>query len=141
MTVSPFEVYMIMQLDSLISLFKGFAWAAGILGVMFFAFGLICWASSIEEEDQGIILGRKCFKFTTWVCVPALLFCMVTSTLLPNTKTIAAMYLVPTVINNEQVQKLPEDLLKLFRGLIKDWTPKIEEKEGGSNDHPKPLSL
>lgn len=43
---------------------------------------------------------------------------------IPNGKTIAAMYVLPPIVNNESVQALPSEVLDFVRGYIKQYTPK-----------------
>lgn len=42
-------------------------------------------------------------------------------------KIIAAMYLVPPVVNNEQVQEIPKNVLDFVNGWLKENTPKEKE--------------
>lgn len=42
----------------------------------------------------------------------------------PSDKIIAAMYLVPPVVNNEQVQEIPNNVLEFVNGWLKENTPK-----------------
>lgn len=39
----------------------------------------------------------------------------------PNSRTIAAMYLVPKLINNEQVNQFPDKALKLLNNKLDEW--------------------
>jgi hypothetical protein len=48
---------------------------------------------------------------------------------IPNTKTVAAMILIPPIVNNEQVQQIPDDILTFVRSVIKEYTFDNKEKK------------
>ena len=50
-----------------------------------------------------------------------LVFLLLFSTFIPKSKTIAAMYLVPKIIENKQVSELPEKMVKLLNVKMDDW--------------------
>lgn len=113
MTLSPFMVYLAMQADSLrFSLV--FAMVACGFGVFLFGFfGLL------EDSGWAQRIARN--------LIIAFVVCMAVRAFLPSTKTIAAMVILPPVVNNEQVQALPADILGFVRGLIREYTPKEGE--------------
>ena len=49
------------------------------------------------------------------------LFIGVMSALIPSSKTVAAIYLIPSIIENKQVQQIPEKTLKLFNLKLDAW--------------------
>ena len=51
------------------------------------------------------------------------------ATLVPSTKEFAAIYLIPKIANNEQVQKVPDNLLKLLNAKLEDWINDVGKKE------------
>lgn len=75
--------------------------------------------ASKEEGKVLKLLARKSFNFFV-VCA----IILTSSVFVPNSKTLIAMVTIPPVINNEQVQQLPENIL----GFINDY---IKEKRGG----------
>ena len=52
------------------------------------------------------------------------LFICIISVLIPSSKTVAAIYLIPSIVENKQVQQIPEKTLKLFNLKLDAW---IEE--------------
>jgi hypothetical protein len=40
---------------------------------------------------------------------------------IPNTKQAAVIYLLPKIANNEQVQKVPENFVKLLNTKMEEW--------------------
>jgi hypothetical protein len=49
---------------------------------------------------------------------------------IPNSKTIAAMYLVPKLSKNEQIKQLPDKTLILLNGKLDEWINKLTDKKG-----------
>lgn len=49
---------------------------------------------------------------------------------IPNSKTIAAMYLVPKLINNEELKKIPDKALTLINGKFDEWINNLTDKKG-----------
>lgn len=44
------------------------------------------------------------------------------SVLVPSSKTLAAMFVIPPIINNGQLQELPSNVLEFINGYIKEQT-------------------
>lgn len=118
MTISPIEVYFIMQLDSirdvtgLLSFFIGISIAAS--AVVFFLSFDDCF------ESDGTI--RMFMKKISTISLSLFFVLMLIRAFLPSTKQMAAVILIPQIINNEKVQQLPEDILNLVQNLIREWT-------------------
>lgn len=118
MTISPVEVYFILQLDSI----------RDVAGMLLFILGV----SSVLSSVIFFMSLDDCFGSDGTVSVIMKKFCMLSISLffiftiirafLPSTKRMAAVILLPQVINNEKVQQLPEDVLDLVQSLIKEWT-------------------
>ena len=56
------------------------------------------------------------------------------SLLIPNSKTLVAMVTIPPVINNEQVQELPENVLGFINDYIKEKRDELQGISGSSGD-------
>ena len=54
---------------------------------------------------------------------------LIISLFTPNSKTIAAMYLVPKIIENKQVSELPDKMLKLLNVKMDDWISDLAGEE------------
>ena len=46
---------------------------------------------------------------------------LIFAALIPSSKTLAAMYLVPKIANNEQIAQLPENAAKLMNAKMQEW--------------------
>ena len=49
---------------------------------------------------------------------------------IPSTKEACAIYLIPKIANNEQVQKIPENALRLLNAKLEEW---IDEQIGDTD--------
>lgn len=115
MEITPFEIYLVMQMNSLCVLLLILCLATGGISVLSFI-ELLC---PFATEEKRTFL-KKVLKISVPLSIVFLLLFAVT----PSTKTVAAMYVVPKVVNNENAQKLPDEMLQLFRESIKDMMPK-----------------
>ncbi len=61
------------------------------------------------------------------VCCAFSLVCLVGVALVPDTKQAAAIYVLPRVVNNEQLQQLPNKLLELSNEWLDELKPRKEE--------------
>ena len=127
MTISPFEIYLITLVDKIcaiseVGIFLGFL-ASGA----FLIFWMIGKAESYKTEDEEKTLQRL------WKCLKIAVICVLCSTLIhtfvPNSKTIAAMYLIPAIVNNEHIQNSTSNALKTLEGLTKEWLEDLIKKE------------
>lgn len=57
----------------------------------------------------------------------AIAFCMVGKGLSPTKEIATAMVVVPPVVNNEQVQEIPNNVLEFVNEWLKENTPKPKE--------------
>lgn len=48
---------------------------------------------------------------------------------MPSTKEVAAIYFLPKIVNNEHVQNLPGEAVKLLDTQFKKWISEFTEKE------------
>lgn len=47
----------------------------------------------------------------------------------PSSKTVAAMVVIPPIVNNEQVQELPNNVLEFINDYLKDVKKSLKEKD------------
>lgn len=125
MTISPFELYMILKLDDIRDLFTILAiplWPFCILS----AIGFIIWLIvSIPERDNDDVqtLGRV-IKKTVLVSFGALFVIVLLQAVIPTTRQMAAILVIPAIANSEFMQKdLPADLREIYtlakEGMVK----------------------
>lgn len=91
-----------------------------LLVIMFF---LIMEAEDIPKKLKNTAL------FSFWILWPLVLG----KTLLPSTKQMVLIQITPPVLNavanNKEVQKLPDNILKLLNTQLEEWTKDIGEKK------------
>lgn len=135
MTISPFELYMILKLDDIRDLFTILAiplWPFCILS----AIGFIIWLIvSIPERDNDDVqtLGRV-IKKTVLVSFGALFVIVLLQAVIPTTRQMAVILVVPAIVNSEFMQKdLPADLREIYtlakEGMFKALTDEKGEGE------------
>ena len=47
----------------------------------------------------------------------------------PSSKTVAAMIVIPPIVNNKQVQELPNNVLEFINDYLKDAKKSLKEKD------------
>ena len=122
--ITPFQIYLISIADSLAIPFFIIV-AASIIG------SVICgiwWATRIADgyntDDDDKIITKKARKSTLTLFLIAIVTSFV-CVFIPDTKTLIAMYTIPPIVNNKEVQKLPENLVK----FANDYLEKLDKKE------------
>lgn len=139
MTISPFELYMILKLDDIRDLFTILAiplWPFCILSAIGFIIWLIIWLIvSIPERDNDDVqtLGRV-IKKTVLVSFGALFVIVLLQAVIPTTRQMAAILVIPAIANSEFVQKdLPADLREIYT-LAKEGMVKALADEKGEGE-------
>ena len=105
--MSAWEIYLIGQVDGIQGLIAVFLVIS--LGVAFF------WIGMAIREDTDIEMPSK------WLVLVPLTFLLALATI-PSGKTLAAMYAIPAILNNENVKALPDDVLFFVRKLMREYT-------------------
>lgn len=110
----------------------------GMLGVMVCAgiasslMALIFWVCSVDNGDKDIEnLARHLFfkRILPALFISAILFCLI-----PGTKDMAAIYLIPKIVNNEQIQKIPDNTLNLLNSKLEAWIEDVIPSEPANKD-------
>lgn len=52
----------------------------------------------------------------------------------PSSKTLAAMYVIPAVVNNEQIQNISKNGLESLELLTKQWVDELREEKSKKED-------
>lgn len=119
--ISAFTVYVVMQADTLTMMLALCGLGAMAFGVMFWMFA---------EECRNEAMGKQAMRAAI-----AGLFMALLAALTPNTKTLAAMLIVPEITSGEVIEMAtPEarELYDLAKGALKsfgaDKCPKEVEK-------------
>ena len=87
---------------------------------------IVFWIASKVECEEEARKDRKIYKALR----PTIYFFFISLmglTFIPSTKEACAIYLIPKVVNNEEVQKVPNNALKLLNAKLEEW---IDEQIG-----------
>ena len=124
MTISSFMIYLFSLADSIIDCLAIIMFMCVILCIVFCVIFFCNYEDSCYHDKEDQIkkpnTSKKYIKSTIIIFIVALFIC----TIIPTTKTLIAMYTIPPIVNNKQVQQLPENLLK----FANDYLTKEEKK-------------
>lgn len=112
MTISPLAIYLISTLGGLSDI------SPGIVGLTCIPFVVTIWASfTVPDIDYDEKLMPKVVKARKISGYLLILSCLI-AIFCPSTKTMIAMYTIPPIVNNQEVQKLPQNLLKFANDYL-----------------------
>lgn len=113
-----FLIYLIGTVDGFIETFN-FIGAIGAIGclALFFMFRVQDTDSYVKGEEKEMFRRASSKSFKGFMLF---LILFIFTQLIPNSKTLIAMATIPPVINNEQVQELPENVLGFINDYLKD---------------------
>lgn len=117
--ITGFDIYLMTRLDSIIGLSLGIS-IVGWIGILIT--GII--AAVNHDFGDDITLMKKILKIST----PIVLFFTLLALFVPSSKEAAAIYLIPKIANNEQVQQLPENAMKVLNLKLQEWIKGMETK-------------
>lgn len=120
--MSHWLIYWITRLDSIESVLSV---TLGVLIVAVLILGTImCMIEYDNDEIPAFI--KKVFKVSLIIIAITVPLCI----FIPSTKEICAIYLIPKVVNNEEVKKIPDNLLKLLNAKCEAWiNDQLEDKK------------
>lgn len=111
MTLSPLMIYFIGVCDALVFvvtfIFICFLFALLLLPVIL---------AGVEELHELKIEKMTVVKTIVGGLIVSLFLCV----LIPDRKTLIAMYVLPPIVNSEAVQELPADILDFVRDYLKE---------------------
>lgn len=127
MTISPLEIYLISLVDKIDAITEVIIFLGGLASGILLTFWMIGKAESYKTEEDDRTLKRlwRCFKIAATCVICSTLI----NTFIPSSKTIAAMYLIPAIVNNEHIQNSTSNALKMLEGLTKEWLEDFIKKE------------
>ena len=127
MEISPWLIYWLMQLDSICKFVDVVAFLGSLLLII-----LIVIRTASKSASRYDTSAHAFYEATTNIqkfsCVIIPIFVLL-NVFIPNTKTVAAMILIPPIVNNEQVQQIPDDILTFVRSVIKEYTFDNKDKK------------
>lgn len=137
--ISPWQIYIVMQLDSLnivLVITSAIAVAAICLTTLF---GVFERGSSQNYPESPISKreaenARSFFATAKKLALPTFAL-LAAAALLPSSKTAAAMYVIPAIANNEAIQAEAGDIYKLAKQGL---TRLVSEEKKPAADEKKP---
>lgn len=129
--MSELEIYLILKLDMLI-------WLCGLSCAFFIFCSLVLIIGhNIARSEFEARPNQKDYKLSaerwekkrprSFITIPLGILFFVISIFIPTTKEFVIIKVAPAIVNNEQVQELPDNLMKFINGWIKEYTPKNEK--------------
>lgn len=125
--MTSWQIYWIAKLDDIGNMFYVVATISAIASIII----AIAWAvhvsDSYDDEDRNCRKAQSLKKyFLKLIWLP--IICFLIASLMPNTKQMAAIILLPKISNslaaNEELKKLPTNLLDLANKWIEELKPK-----------------
>jgi len=126
--MSIWELYWIMKLDNIVTVMENISILFGILSGIWFVAAVITWGIGLsdlelEAKEASIMLRKK-----LWPLPLIFFFILSIYTLIPTTKQMAALVILPPTFNyvagNEKLKQLPENIVDLANTWIKELKPK-----------------
>ncbi len=118
--ITGWDIYWITRLDHL-------QWALslafGILIIVSVVWWIIIEIRRVEDECTRV---DGWFAVISMTLLPVLLFGLVFT---PSTKEMAAIYLLPKIVNNEKVQNIPDKALQLLNAKLDQWVKETLSKK------------
>jgi len=116
--ITPAMIYWIGILDEVKESFRG-----STLILLFFALftGFFLIITTVGATGNRENEAKKTFKKSFCIAACLLLLCSSVSTFLPSSRLAAAMYMVPAIANNEDVQAIGSNSIEALRLLTEDW--------------------
>jgi len=119
------EVYLIGILDNIHAMLCYLIFASVIvIGTVGIAVFLNC--QDISDIPDGFWKRTKCALLILSILVAG-------KTLLPDTKLLAAMYIIPAMVNNEKVATMGTNLLETLTALTNKWMMDVIKENNDKN--------
>jgi len=120
--MSSFDIYWILKLDEIHNLL-------GFISFFLFMGAILLGCSAFSmwfDGDARKNVYRQCRKGSYISCILFVVFLSL-CILIPTTKQACAIYVLPKIINNEKVQKIPEKILDLSNQWLDNHIDKETE--------------
>lgn len=123
--MTALEVYLIGILDNIHGVL-GFLIFASVLVIGTIGIAVFVGCHDCSDIPDGFWKHVKCAMLILSILV-------VGKTLLPDTKLLAAMYIVPAVVNNEKVATMGTNLLETLTALTNKWMMDVIKEDNDKN--------
>lgn len=120
--ISAWEVYLFTRLDAVegLCVFGFFTGLCASIPLIFSYFAAEM--HELEDDDKVKVRFIKWIKRSLALIAASVLI----ASIVPNTKEAAVIYLLPKIANNEQVQNVPENFVKLLNTKMEAWIADFE---------------
>jgi len=115
--ITSWDIYWITRLDSIVFVCAAIA----IIGV---AVACFVWMMGMDDWDgeAGKIV-KKIYK----IIIVSVSTALTIGSFVPSTKDAVAIYMIPKIVNNEQIQKLPDNAIKFLNQKMEQWINDMTE--------------
>lgn len=90
---------------------------------------LICVLTNLSENSKGevildttkaLTMAKRSVKYLIlYLCIPTIL--TIAAVFIPTQKEMAAIIMIPAIVNNEALQKVPDNVLNLLNAKLEEW--------------------
>ena len=128
--ITTAQMYWLTKLDDIRQALGSIIWVP-IAWIAIVAVASFCAFMACADMDsvRSVVVGR--IKKASWTCVPMVLWIVATQiavALVPSTAQMAAIVVVPRIVNNEQVQTVGSRLYDLATEWLDELKPRKEAK-------------
>jgi len=120
--ITPFDIYLIGEMDNIGNAFGAVVAMSIVCVVVSVFFGAV----ARSNDDESLLQSSKSIAVKSFI---VLVVAMIVGSILPSSKTLTAMYVIPPVIKsvqeNKQIQQIPQAVLD----LIKSYESKDDDKK------------
>lgn len=121
-------MYLITRLDFIV----GISVAVMIISLIATILLIVGYTDSEKEAEK-----RKLMR-SSKISIAVLVLSTVTFCAVPSTKDFVAIYLIPKFVNNEEVQKLPDNAVKLLNVKMEEWIKdSLDSEDSGDKESKK----
>jgi len=121
--ITSWDIYWITRLDYFCGFFVGFFLFLLGLFIIFGVVGLVALGDRPDEDERKN--GIKYLKGAV-VAFVLMMFFLAGIIFTPSTKEVIAIYAIPKMANNEDVQQIPANFAKLINGKLQEWMKDVE---------------
>ena len=112
MTISAFDIYLVSLADKIVD-------PAGYIAIVIFVIFLFVASITLGVCDTQEEI-KKAKSVLKLLCI-TMVVCGSLAVFIPSSKTIAAMYVLPAIVNNEHIQNSTGNALEALENLTKEW--------------------
>jgi len=121
--MTNWQMYWLLMLDNIQKVFIVLTLALGSGSLA----ALACWGTAGSDGYEPKII--KYWKKMAFRVMSFCLLSIICAGFIPSTKQMAAIIVVPKIVNNEHIKEIPQNLIRLCDEWIKDKTKKLKGEE------------